>query len=81
VRHIPLENDPYFFTNKNGHVMAETNVFKWYGIKDGDVIEIIQPLSMILSLCGSHVFKHVSITSYGITNFCLLLRCGAFVKQ
>ena len=40
MRHVPLKNDPYFFTNKNGHVMAETNVFKWYGIKDGDVIEI-----------------------------------------
>jgi len=39
-KHVLPENCPYFFTDKNGHVMAETHAFNWYGIKDGDIIEI-----------------------------------------
>ncbi|KAL9317384.1 hypothetical protein ACSQ67_013901 [Phaseolus vulgaris] len=39
-KHVLPENNSYFFTNKDGHVMTETHSFNWYGIEDGDVIEI-----------------------------------------
>jgi len=40
-KHVLPENNRYFFTNKkNGHVITESHAFNWYGIKDGDVIEV-----------------------------------------
>ncbi|XP_014491866.1 uncharacterized protein LOC106754369 [Vigna radiata var. radiata] len=39
--HVLPANVGYFFTNKkNGHVMSEAHAFNWYGIEDGDVIEV-----------------------------------------
>ncbi|WVY99247.1 hypothetical protein V8G54_031398 [Vigna mungo] len=40
-KHVLPANVGYFFTNKkNGHVMSEAHAFNWYGIEDGDVIEV-----------------------------------------